>query len=58
MYDVFFFQGAQAVSLSNSGTQIGSGSSQGSLSTSSYDLRDKGGKEHIYTTIGLYQVPL
>ncbi|XP_030610230.1 guanylate cyclase 2G [Archocentrus centrarchus] len=47
--------GTQGISLSNSGTQIGSGSSQASLSTSSNDLRDKGGKEHIYTTIGLYQ---
>ncbi|XP_005726008.1 guanylate cyclase 2G [Pundamilia nyererei] len=47
--------GNQGMSLSNSGTHTWSGSSQASLSTNSYDLRDKAGKEHIYTTIGLYQ---
>lgn len=52
----FFLQGNQGMSLSNSGTHTWSGSSQASLSTNSYDLMDKAGKEHIYTTIGLYQV--
>ncbi|XP_004556873.3 guanylate cyclase 2G [Maylandia zebra] len=47
--------GNQGMSLSNSGTHTWSGSSQASLSTNSYDLMDKAGKEHIYTTIGLYQ---
>ncbi|KAM9425794.1 guanylate cyclase 2G [Pholidichthys leucotaenia] len=48
-------QGIWGTSVSNSGSQTGSGGSQTSLSNSSYDLRDKMGKEHIYATIGLYQ---
>ncbi|XP_040885398.1 guanylate cyclase 2G [Toxotes jaculatrix] len=47
--------GIQALSLSATGSQSGSGGSQSNFSNNSYGLRDKTGKEHIYTTIGLYQ---
>uniref|UniRef100_A0A3Q1AK29 Guanylate cyclase n=2 Tax=Amphiprion ocellaris TaxID=80972 RepID=A0A3Q1AK29_AMPOC len=47
--------GVQGLSLSTTGSQTGSGSSHSSFSNNSFGLRDKMGKEHIYTTIGLYQ---
>ncbi|XP_047465708.1 guanylate cyclase 2G [Mugil cephalus] len=47
--------GTHALSLSTTGSQSGSGSSQSNFSSYSYDLRDKSGKENVYTTIGLYQ---
>ncbi|GAA6214570.1 guanylate cyclase 2G-like [Lates japonicus] len=47
--------GNQALSLSTTCSQSGSGGSQSNFSSNSYGLRDKAGKEHIYTTIGLYQ---
>ncbi|XP_041830331.1 guanylate cyclase 2G [Melanotaenia boesemani] len=47
--------GNHGVSLSSTGSQSGSGSCQTNFSSNSYDLQDKTGKEHIYTTIGLYQ---
>ncbi|XP_028264594.1 guanylate cyclase 2G [Parambassis ranga] len=47
--------GNPGLSLSTAGSQSGSGSSQSNFSNNSYDLRDKTGREHIYTTIGLYQ---
>lgn len=50
-------QGAQQLSLSTTASQNGSGGSQSNFSANSYGLKDRGGKEHIYTTIGLYQVP-
>ena len=50
------FQGIQGLALSTTGSQSGSGGSQSTFSNNSYGLRDKTGKEHVYTTIGLYQV--
>ncbi|KAM9716169.1 guanylate cyclase 2G [Menidia menidia] len=47
--------GNQGLSQGSAGSQSGSGSCQTTFSSSSYDLRDKMGKEHVYTTIGLYQ---
>ncbi|XP_026171889.1 guanylate cyclase 2G [Mastacembelus armatus] len=47
--------GNQGLSLSTTGSQTGSGGSQSNFSSTSYGLRDKNGREHIYTTIGLYQ---
>ncbi|XP_061564090.1 guanylate cyclase 2G [Cololabis saira] len=47
--------GHHGLSQSLAGSQSGSGSCHTSLSTNSLDLRDKMGKEHIFTTIGLYQ---
>ncbi|XP_029977660.1 guanylate cyclase 2G [Sphaeramia orbicularis] len=47
--------GLQGLSLSTTASQTGSGGSQSNFSNNSYSLRDKAGKEHIYTTIGLYQ---
>lgn len=57
---VCYFQGMRAVSLSTTASKSasGSGGSESSLSYSSYDLRDKAGREHVFTTIGLYQVPV
>ncbi|XP_038592504.1 guanylate cyclase 2G [Micropterus salmoides] len=43
------------LSLSTTGSHNGSGGSQSNFSSNSYGLRDNAGKEHIYTTIGLYQ---
>ncbi|KAF3704163.1 Guanylate cyclase 2G [Channa argus] len=43
------------LSLSNTGSRSESGGSQSIFSSNSYGLKDKTGKEHIYTTIGLYQ---
>ncbi|KAM9837894.1 guanylate cyclase 2G [Aulostomus maculatus] len=45
----------QGLSLSTTASQSGSGGSQSTFSNNSYGLRDKTGREHIYTTIGLYQ---
>ncbi|XP_076007873.1 guanylate cyclase 2G [Genypterus blacodes] len=49
--------GMRAVSLSTTASKSGSGSggSESNLSNASYDLRDKAGKEHVFTTIGLFQ---
>ncbi|KAM6896954.1 guanylate cyclase 2G [Xenentodon cancila] len=47
--------GNQGLSQSSTGSQSGSGSCQTNFSSNSFDLRDKTGNEHIYTTIGLYQ---
>uniref|UniRef100_A0A3Q1GDL6 Guanylate cyclase n=1 Tax=Acanthochromis polyacanthus TaxID=80966 RepID=A0A3Q1GDL6_9TELE len=47
--------GVQGSSLSTTCSQTGSGSSHSSFSNNSFGLRDKMGKEHVYTTIGLYQ---
>ncbi|XP_026207679.1 guanylate cyclase 2G [Anabas testudineus] len=47
--------GIQGVSVSTTCSQSESGGSQSIFSSNSYGLKDKSGKEHIYTTIGLYQ---
>ncbi|XP_054898851.1 guanylate cyclase 2G isoform X4 [Poeciliopsis prolifica] len=47
--------GNQGVSQSSTGSRSGSSSCQSAFSSLSYNLRDKTGREHIYTTIGLYQ---
>ncbi|XP_071762857.2 guanylate cyclase 2G [Centroberyx gerrardi] len=47
--------GVQAVSLSTTASKSGSGGSQSILSCNSYGLKDKAGKDHVYSTIGLYQ---
>ncbi|XP_041819300.1 guanylate cyclase 2G [Chelmon rostratus] len=47
--------GTQGLSLSTTASQSGSSGSQSNFSNNSYGLRDKAGKEHIFTTIGLYQ---
>ncbi|XP_010746852.3 guanylate cyclase 2G [Larimichthys crocea] len=47
--------GNQGLSLSTTASHSGSGSSQSNFSNNSYGLRDKTGKEHVYSTIGLYQ---
>ncbi|KAG8008766.1 Guanylate cyclase 2G [Nibea albiflora] len=47
--------GNQGLSLSTTASHSGSSSSQSNFSNNSYGLRDKGGKEHVYSTIGLYQ---
>lgn len=51
-------QGIQGLSISTTGSQSGSGGSQSTFSNNSYGLRDKTGRENVYTTIGLYQVPV
>ncbi|CAG06541.1 unnamed protein product [Tetraodon nigroviridis] len=48
--------GVRGLSLSNTASHNGSSSSQSNFSSNSYGLKDKTGKENIYTTIGLYQV--
>ncbi|XP_010862370.2 guanylate cyclase 2G [Esox lucius] len=49
-------KGMPALSLSTTASKSGSGSShQTILSSTSYGLRDNSGKEHIYSTIGLFQ---
>ncbi|KAJ7984414.1 hypothetical protein DPEC_G00354590 [Dallia pectoralis] len=49
-------KGVASLSLSTTASKSGSGSShQTILSSTSYGLRDNAGKEHIYSTIGLYQ---
>ncbi|XP_056905286.1 guanylate cyclase 2G isoform X2 [Takifugu flavidus] len=48
-------QGLRGLSLSNTASHNGSSSSQSNFSSNSYGLKDKTGKENIYTTIGLYQ---
>ncbi|XP_037547159.1 guanylate cyclase 2G [Nematolebias whitei] len=47
--------GHQGSSVGSAGSHSGSSSCQSYFSSNSYDLRDKMGKENIYTTIGLYQ---
>ncbi|XP_072230081.1 guanylate cyclase 2G [Leuresthes tenuis] len=47
--------GNQGLSLSSAGSQSRSSSCQTNFSSHSYDLRDKAGKENVYTVIGLYQ---
>ncbi|KAK2820667.1 hypothetical protein Q5P01_023626 [Channa striata] len=47
--------GNQGLSLSTTGSRSESGGSQSIFSSNSYGLKDKTGKEHIYSTIGLYQ---
>lgn len=49
-------QGNQGSSVGSSGSQSGTSSCQSYFSSNSLDLRDKTGKENIFTTIGLYQV--
>lgn len=49
-------QGVYGLSLSNVASRNGSSSSQSNFSSRSYGLKDKMGKENIFTTIGLYQV--
>lgn len=51
----YFIQGNPGISHSSTGSHTGS-SCQSTFSSHSYDLKDKTGREHIYTTIGLYQV--
>lgn len=51
-----FFQGGQALSLNTTPSKSGSGGSQTMISTNSFGLKDKNGKETVYATIGLYQV--
>ncbi|XP_039645021.1 guanylate cyclase 2G [Perca fluviatilis] len=46
--------GSQGLSLSTT-RHSGSTGSQSNFSNNSYGLRDKTGREHVYTTIGLYQ---
>ncbi|KAM4624579.1 guanylate cyclase 2G [Polymixia lowei] len=48
-------KGVHAVSLSTTASKSLSGGSQSIVSSNSYGLKDKAGKEHIYATIGLYQ---
>ncbi|XP_076854584.1 guanylate cyclase 2G [Brachyhypopomus gauderio] len=48
-------KGVQALSISTTPSKSGSGGSQTVLSNNSYGLKDKNGKETIYTTVGLYQ---
>ncbi|KPP61551.1 guanylate cyclase 2G-like [Scleropages formosus] len=43
------------LSVGTMATQSASGGSQTIVSSNSYGLKDNAGKEHIYTTIGLYQ---
>lgn len=50
-------QGVQGLSLSTTVSQCGSAGSQSNFSNNSHGLRDKTGKENVYATIGLYQVP-
>ncbi|XP_061120938.1 guanylate cyclase 2G [Syngnathus typhle] len=45
----------QARSVSTTRTLSGSGGSRSTLSNRSYCFKDKMGKEHVYTTIGLYR---
>ncbi|XP_017291448.2 guanylate cyclase 2G [Kryptolebias marmoratus] len=47
--------GNQGSSTGSAGSHSGSSSCQSYFSSNSYDLRDKTGKENIFTTIGLYQ---
>ncbi|XP_024141067.2 guanylate cyclase 2G [Oryzias melastigma] len=47
--------GTHGLSQSSTGSHSGSSSCHTNFSSNSYDLRDKTGREHIYTTIGLYQ---
>ncbi|XP_060951342.1 guanylate cyclase 2G [Limanda limanda] len=47
--------GNQALSLTTTGSHSGSGCSKSIFSGNSYGLMDKTGREHIFTTIGLYQ---
>lgn len=47
---------AQGLSLSTASQSVSSGS-QSTFSNNSCSFRDKAGKEHVYSTIGLYQVP-
>ncbi|MED6257843.1 hypothetical protein ATANTOWER_032383 [Ataeniobius toweri] len=47
--------GNQGLSQSSTGSHSGNSSCQSTFSSHTYDLRDKTGREHIYTTIGLYQ---
>lgn len=46
----------QGLSLSTASQSVSSGS-QSTFSNNSCGFRDKAGKEHVYSTIGLYQVP-
>ncbi|XP_053496401.1 guanylate cyclase 2G [Ictalurus furcatus] len=48
-------KGGQAFSLHTTPSKSGSGGSQTMISTNSFGLKDKNGKETIYATIGLYQ---
>ncbi|XP_062860017.1 guanylate cyclase 2G [Trichomycterus rosablanca] len=48
-------KGVQALSMSTTPSKSGSGGSQTIISTNSYGLKGKGGKESVYVTIGLYQ---
>ncbi|XP_059180394.1 guanylate cyclase 2G [Centropristis striata] len=47
--------GVQGSSLSTTASQSMSSSSQSNFSNNSYGLRDKMGRENVFTTIGLYQ---
>ncbi|XP_068162276.1 guanylate cyclase 2G [Antennarius striatus] len=49
------FSGVRCISMSTTASQSGSNGSQSNFSSTSYGLRDKTGKEHVYITIGLYQ---
>ncbi|TNN84804.1 Guanylate cyclase 2G [Liparis tanakae] len=48
--------GFQGVSLSTTVSQSRSSGSQSTFSNASYGLKDKSDREHIFTTIGLYQM--
>ncbi|XP_068439859.1 guanylate cyclase 2G [Clinocottus analis] len=45
----------QGLSVSTTGSHSRSSGSQSNFSSASYGLKDKAGREHVYTTIGLYQ---
>lgn len=50
------FQGGQSLSLHTTPSKSGSGGSQTMISSNSFGLKDKNGKQTIYATVGLYQV--
>ncbi|XP_055085369.1 guanylate cyclase 2G [Periophthalmus magnuspinnatus] len=45
----------RALSLSTTASHSGSGGSQSNFSNNSYGLKDKTGKENVFTSIGMYQ---
>ncbi|XP_060743863.1 guanylate cyclase 2G [Tachysurus vachellii] len=48
-------KGGQSLSLHTTPSKSGSGGSQTMISSNSFGLKDKNGKETIYATVGLYQ---
>uniref|UniRef100_A0A3Q2ZYJ9 Guanylate cyclase n=1 Tax=Kryptolebias marmoratus TaxID=37003 RepID=A0A3Q2ZYJ9_KRYMA len=53
--DITIIREPSGSSTGSAGSHSGSSSCQSYFSSNSYDLRDKTGKENIFTTIGLYQ---